>query len=906
VPPSLVPVLTPHGALRLDLAEDEFILESEIKDRLEPRFARGSGHGLLQLGAGEAGSALPPALAWWRDFGMRFVADLCALGETAQVEQWRGLPAPTANELVALLDESPPMLGAEYLRPHVLVSLWRVMRQALEVELSESGLALQDFLKSRDRRWRLVGRVHFNLAENRRDAEFPFAFMATYTSGLGSSGALRHQPLGQALREYAGAGDKAKLLQLLAPVQQASEACSWLKTIVDAGEIFHPLRWEPRDAMRFLQDVETMERAGLVIRMPANWAKNRPSRPSVEATVGSKQPSALGVDGMLDFRLEVSLDGEVLTDDEIDALLASTHSLAMLRGKWVEVDQERLRATLDKFQAIERLSEKEGVSFGEAMRLLAGADIGAVSEATPTAQWAHVKAGPWLAQALETCRGPEGLASADMGDGLKATLRPYQQTGVQWLYFLTQLGLGACLADDMGLGKTIQVLALLVAIDRRMNGAAQRTPSLLVAPASLLANWAQEAERFTPGLKILIAHPSFLPADELRAMSAKRLKAADLVVTSYATLLRLEWIAKTDWRFVVLDEAQVIKNPNAKQTKAVKSLHAKGRIVLTGTPIENNLRDLWSIFDFLNPGLLGSSKAFANFVKRLASQPHVSYAPLRKLVQPYILRRLKTDKSIIADLPDKTEVKAFCHLSRKQAALYQAAVDELEQRLKEAGDGIARRGLVLAFLMRLKQICNHPAQWLGDGGYEEDDSGKFGRLREIAETIASRQEKLLVFTQFKEIIPPLDRLLGAAFGRPGLVLHGETPVAKRKELVKKFQEDERTPFFVLSIKAGGAGLNLTAASHVVHFDRWWNPAVENQATDRAFRIGQKRNVLVHKFVCRGTIEDRIDQLIESKRQLAENFLSAGGEINLTEMSDRELLSLVALDLDAASREGATL
>ena len=253
-----------------------------------------------------------------------------------------------------------------------------------------------------------------------------------------------------------------------------------------------------------------------------------------------------------------------------------------------------------------------------------------------------------------------------------------------------------------------------------------------------------------------------------------------------------------------------IKNPDAKQTKAVKSLHAKGRIVLTGTPIENNLRDLWSIFDFVNPGLLGSSKAFANFVKALAAQPQVSYAPLRRLVQPYILRRLKTDKSIIADLPDKTEVKAFCHLTRKQAALYRAAVAELEERLKQSGDGIARRGLVLSFLMRLKQICNHPAQWLGDGAYDEEDSGKFARLREIAETIASRQEKLLVFTQFKEIIPALEKLLGAAFGRPGLVLHGETPVGKRKELVRKFQDDERTPFFVLSIKAGGAGLNLTA------------------------------------------------------------------------------------------------
>ncbi len=902
MPSTLSLALTPHGSLRLDRVEDEMPLDNGLAERLETNFARGPGHGLLHLGAAEAGTSLPPALAWWRDFAMRFITEICRLGETAQ---GHALPAPSAAELTALVDEAPPMRGGEYLRPKGLVELWREIGQALETELAESGLPLQDFLKNRNRRWRLVGRVHFNLAENRRDPEFPFAFMATYTSSLSANGELRHQPLGQALREYAGAGDKAKLLQLLKPVQEAADACPWLKAIVDSGEIFHPLRWEPQDAVRFLHDVEALESAGLVIRMPANWRKNRPSRPSIEATVGATQPSVLGIDGLLDFRVEVSLDGETLTDAEIEALLASTHGLALLRGKWVEVDQRRLRETLDKFQQVERLSEQEGVPFGEAMRLLAGAEFGPASKTGATAEWGHVQAGAWLAEALANCRSPEGLARTDPGDGFKATLRPYQQVGVQWLHFLASLGLGACLADDKGLGKTIQVLAMLSGLARQAQTDGRKSPSLLVAPASLLANWAQEAERFAPGLKILIAHPAFLPAEELRAMDAERLASADLVVTSYATLLRLDWIAQTNWRFVMLDEAQAIKNPNAKQTRAVKALKARGRIVLTGTPIENNLRDLWSIFDFLNPGLLGSSKAFANFVKSLATQPHVSYAPLRKLVQPYILRRLKTDKSIIADLPDKTEVRAFCHLSRKQAALYQAAVSELEERLKESGDGIARRGLVLAFLMRLKQICNHPAQWLGDGAYDEADSGKFFRLREIAETVASRQEKLLVFTQFKEIIPALERLLGAAFGRPGLVLHGETPVAKRKELVKKFQEDERTPFFVLSIKAGGAGLNLTAASHVVHFDRWWNPAVENQATDRAFRIGQKRNVLVHKFVCRGTIEDRIDQLIESKRQLAADFLEAGGEVNLTQMSDSELLSLVALDLNAASTEGAT-
>jgi non-specific serine/threonine protein kinase len=323
---------------------------------------------------------------------------------------------------------------------------------------------------------------------------------------------------------------------------------------------------------------------------------------------------------------------------------------------------------------------------------------------------------------------------------------------------------------------------------------------------------------------------------------------------------------------------------------------------MTGTPVENRLADLWSIFDFINPGLLGSGKEFARFTKRLADRPHNPYAPLRELVRPYILRRLKTDKSVISDLPDKTEVKAFCHLSPKQAALYQQAVAELAEHL-DGAEGIGRRGVILAFLMRFKQICNHPSQWLGDGAWAEADSGKFARLREIAEVIAARQEKVLVFTQFREATAPVAAFLGSIFGRAGLVLHGETPVKKRQELVRRFQEDEQVPFFVLSLKAGGTGLNLTAATHVVHLDRWWNPAVENQATDRTFRIGQSRNVLVHKFVCRGTIEEKIDGLIESKQRLSKDLLEGGAEMLLTEMKDDELLKLVALDIHAASQEG---
>ena len=375
-----------------------------------------------------------------------------------------------------------------------------------------------------------------------------------------------------------------------------------------------------------------------------------------------------------------------------------------------------------------------------------------------------------------------------------------------------------------------------------------------------------------------------------------------MVITSYGYLARVPWLSSTAWRMAVLDEAQAIKNPSAKQTRAVKQLRAEVRIALTGTPIENRLGDLWSIFDFINPGLLGSSKQFSSFVKHLADRPHNPYGPLRDLVRPYVLRRLKTDKSIIADLPDKTEVKTFCPLSRKQAALYQQAVQDLASQLEDV-DGIQRRGIVLAFLMRLKQICNHPSQWLGDGAWAEQDSGKLARLRDIAEVIAAKQEKALVFTQFKEITAPLQAFLGSVFGKRGLVLHGETAVKQRKDLVRQFQEDDTVPFFVLSVKAGGTGLNLTAASHVIHFDRWWNPAVENQATDRAFQIGQNKNVLVHKFICRGTVEERIDQMIDSKKQLAGDFLSAGADMLLTEMKDAELLKLVALDLNAAMKEG---
>jgi len=892
--------LTPHG--RLVFEESEGAASEALIARA---FARGTGHGLIELGARQVGVVVPADFAWWRDFAARLVTAVCSRPQTAESRARMARPdPPSESELQSLILFAPIMPGAEYLTPEVLRALWGELWEAFESEFADSGVPLGDFLKSLDPAWNIIGRVHFNLAENPRDPGAPFAFLATYTGKLGATGKAQHQPLGQALREYAGAGNNERLLALLMPVQRASEHCAWLREMVSKGEIFHPLRWSPQEAFRMLADAHELERAGVVVRMPAHWRGGRPARPRVGATVGGKEPSGLGQEALLDFRAELTLDGVPLTPAETEALLASTGGLALLRGQWVEVDRDRLDHALDRFRAAERLAQEGGLGFAEAMRLLAGADIAATDQALTERgdeDWSRVSAGPWLAERLAGLRSPDGLARVHPGRALQGHLRPYQEAGVRWLHLLSELGLGACLADDMGLGKTIQVLSLMLVHRAERGSARPHRPSLLVAPASLLANWAAEIERFAPGLKARIVHPSAMSAEALSAMNQGEVKGTDLVITSYGSLLRTPWLQTVAWDLVILDEAQAIKNPGAQQTRAVKTLKARSRIALTGTPIENRLGDLWSLFDFLLPGLLGSQKEFGRYIKRMAKGPADSHGPLRELVRPYILRRLKTDRSVISDLPEKTEVRAYCGLARLQAALYEDSVKELASRIANT-EGIKRRGLVLAYLMRLKQICNHPSMWLGDGAWAEKNSGKLLRLREITEVVAEKQEKILVFTQFKEATMPIATFLAGVFGRPGLVLHGETAVKKRQEMVKCFQEDEAIPFFVLSLKAGGTGLNLTAAAHVIHFDRWWNAAVENQATDRAFRIGQKKNVLVHKFICRGTIEEKIDALIESKRQLAKNLVEGGAELDLTSLDDAELLRLVSLDLGSAGVE----
>ena len=699
---------------------------------------------------------------------------------------------------------------------------------------------------------------------------------------------------------YAEQKDQTALNALLAPVRTAAEKSKLLREWVETKRLFQPMAMSPQEAFRVLRETALFQESGIVMKLPDWWRSGKGPRPAVAVTIDAPKKTSLHAGALLSFKMEHSLDGEPLTAEEWEKLLSADTGLVSLRGRWVEVDGAQLQQVMAHWRKVQNATGEGGIGFLDGMRLLAGFDPRQLAVADEGAEmvhdWSEIIAGKNLAQVLDQMRDP---AAVPAPLNLRATLRPYQLKGFAWLQFMTRLGLGACLADDMGLGKTVQVIALLLARQKEVE-----TPALLVVPASLVGNWRAEVKRFAPDLKLFIAHPSATSREGLDwavKHTADALRGCDVMLTTYQFLQRTEAWQVHPWSLVILDEAQAIKNPGSAGTKAVKRLQASTRIALTGTPVENRPGDLWSLFDFLNPGLLGGSGTFSDAVKRCAKSSE-GFAPLRRLVKPYILRRMKTDRSIISDLPDKIETKAFCGLTKRQATIYAKLVDQLAKMLADKEmEPIKRQGLVLGFLMKFKQVCNHPSHWNGDGAWNAEDSGKFMRLAEICGELAERRERALIFTQFQETCDPLARFLATVFGREGLILHGSTPVKKRPELVESFQQPGGPPFMVISVKAGGTGLNLTAASHVIHFDRWWNPAVENQATDRAFRIGQKKNVFVHKFVCQGTIEERIDGLIEEKMRLAGDLIGDDGsaESLLTNMSADELLSFVSLDVNSA-------
>ncbi|MFV0437430.1 MAG: DEAD/DEAH box helicase [Desulfopila sp.] len=658
----------------------------------------------------------------------------------------------------------------------------------------------------------------------------------------------------------------------------------------DSGELFSPLAWSSKDAFVFLQEIPIYEEAGILCRIP-NWWKKKTAAVTLQVSIGEKPPTTVGMAALLDFSPRLMIGDTEISEDEARRLLRESEGLAFLKNKWVAVDPEKLRQTLEAFAKASELYGDEGITLLDALRLSASSQKLLGDAAVGIAGVSH---GEWLRTVFGQLQRPESIGRVKTSRAFAARLRHYQQDGLNWLFSLHRMRLGACLADDMGLGKTVQILAFLDALKAGTGKAQKTAASLLVIPASLLANWSAEIETFAPKLSFFVAHPDFHKPKTVPVLPKEQLDGLDLVITTYALTQRYEWLHDYTWNYVILDEAQAIKNPGTKQTKAVKNLASTNRIIMTGTPVENRLSDLWSLFDFINPGLLGNAKEFGEFTKRLASHPD-GYSGLRRVVSPFILRRLKTDRSIISDLPDKVEMKTWAAMSKKQAVLYGQVVATIRESL-EHSEGLQRKGLILSALIKFKQLCNHPSQYLGLDSFNEQESGKFQRLREICETINEKRERVLVFTQFKEMTGPLSRFLATIFNRGGLILHGSVPVGKRKELVEKFQGRDYVPFLVLSLKAGGVGLNLTAASHVIHFDRWWNPAVENQATDRAFRIGQKKNVMVHKFLTQGTIEEKIDRMLVEKAKLSDEVVAASDERWLTEMSNEELFELFTLNI----------
>jgi SNF2 family DNA or RNA helicase len=697
-----------------------------------------------------------------------------------------------------------------------------------------------------------------------------------------------------------GLGVAAKLYPELEPSLQVACPVSCGLTLAQAYEFIHRHAWR-------------LQESGVGVLLPEslrarNVAKNRLSL-QVQAQTPSDK-AKLGLQSLLNFAWQLSIAGQSLTKSEFDRLVAQETPLVQVNGEWLELQPQDVRAAQAFFAT--RKNETQ-ISLEEALRLS--------TEDSPTIGKLPVvdfqATGPLqeLFTTLSAQQQPESINPKE----LKGTLRPYQAKGVGWLAFLERWGLGACLADDMGLGKTLQLIAFLLHLkaEKRLTG-----PVLIICPTSVLGNWEREMLRFAPKLRVLSHH------GDLRSQGpafAKSLAKQDVVLTSYALSYRdLSTLKPIPWQGVVLDEAQNIKNAESKQSLAIRELPAQFRIALTGTPVENRLMELWSILEFLNPGYLGPK----NFFQRRFTIPIERYGDstslqaLRSLVQPFILRRLKTDSTIIQDLPEKQEIPVFCSLSESQAVLYQRVVDETLKAI-ESSQGIQRKGLILGLLVRLKQLCNHPDLIESDNITEEkltakkttdkkkvlpasdvtepeflQASGKLQRLTEMLENVISSGDRALIFTQFSTWGKLLKPYLEAQFGQEVLFLYGSTTKNAREAMVDRFQNDPQAPrIFILSLKAGGVGLNLTRANHVFHYDRWWNPAVENQASDRAFRIGQMRNVQIYKFICKGTLEERIHDMIEQKQALAQQVVGTG-ENWLTEFDSDQLRDLLLLDRSA--------
>ena len=833
------------------ITEDSFIMDylqdclTEAALSMKKDFEEDKYKALYSLSFRKGDKADTPSLSFLSSLSALFVS---ALLHTPSLEIARGSVDVVYDDsdIISLIDSAPYMIGREYLTDEWVRLQFSRMLEVYEREISSFDGTV-DLYFSRLRKDLIVpSRVYFHMVEYPED-DAPFAFMATYTT-MDAEGRVRHYPLKYARREYDN--DMEKLGALVSSIKLISEESSFISSLVDSGDIFNPIKLTEEEAYVFLRETSLYERHGVICRVPAWWREERQA--ALYVSIGRK--SYFTRSDVLSIVPDMVYDGIRITREEAESLLSRREGLCLFRGRWIEISHEKLRALLEDYMRL----EESRPDLSDVVKAAAG-----IRKIDGIRSELRFPSASWLSSILSEEHSVPGRFAG--------VLREYQKDAFQWLCSMADIGLGTCLADDMGLGKTVEMLSFLLREKEKGIGNV-----LLIVPLSLLSNWEHEIRRFAPSLDYLV----------LYGKDKDRSDFPFLTLATYQMAARNESVRAKLWDIIILDEAQAIKNMNTRQTRNIKALGKKLGIAMTGTPIENNLMNLYSLFDFINPGLLGTADSF-----RKLAESHESgrYAKLKRAIAPFMLRRVETDRSIIPDLPEKIENNIMVPLTKEQIVLYRDEVGRLERGYAGASGAFEGKAMILRTLLRLKEICNHPAQYTGDDDFSDKRSGKFQALRSIAEALAENRERVLVFTQFAQIIGALDDLLFSAFGKRGLTISGSSSARLRAENVEAFQQGG-IPYMVLSLKAAGVGLNLTAASTVVHFDRWWNPAVEDQATDRAFRIGQRKNVTVYKFVTSDTIEEKIDEMLHDKRILASSVISDSSEGIISKLSPDELIS----------------
>ena len=736
-----------------------------------------------------------PTAKFLKEVVQSFVRSLLASPEI-EIAREKTKAVLDEDQIENLLSLCPFALGSEFVDEEWLKLQYDQLQHVFEKEATSFEGTMQLYFESLSQNLQTAQRIYFHLVENPLDEDNPFAFMATYAT-KDQAGRVRHMPLAHTLIEYKD--HQEELLALLSSLNKVADEVEYMQYLMDTGELFHPIKLNVKEAYTLLKAIPLIEKSGIKCRVP-NWWKKHYASVHLNVSAGEKKPSFFGLETLIALTPSLTINGHMLSQDDINYLLKQEEGLIFMKGQWVEVNHQKLQELLQKMEHYDgTITLKEALTKDFVKDIDDDPDNGI-----------EITNGKWLRNMMQEMRQPRHIQKLSLPEDFDATLRHYQQEGYNWLNIMYQ----------------------------------EDNPYL--------------------------------------------------TITTYGMASKIEGLSQRDWNVLILDEAQAIKNPITKQTKTMKKIPARFRIAMTGTPIENDYSNLWSLFDFLNKGLLGSFDQFKRFSKTIEDYPE-NTTKLRNLVSPFILRRLKTDKSIISDLPAKIEIVDHVNLSKRQIVLYKKQVEQLKEDI-ETAQGMERRGIVLSYITKFKQICNHPDQFNHDISFKAIDSGKYQMLKELCTTIYEKRERVLVFTQYREMCEPLSQYLASIFHKEGYIINGSTPIKKRTEIVNKFQSEHYIPYIVLTVKAAGTGLNLTAANHVIHFDRWWNPAVENQASDRAYRIGQKKKVFVHKLVSTGTIEEKIDELITSKQSLANNILSTNDQINIAEMSNDELINLFQLEV----------